>query len=204
MRILVVCTGNICRSPLVEQVLRARLAEMPTSVASRIVIESAGTAAEAGAVMPEPAARWSAQLGGDPSGHASRYLNEPMLQGADLVLTMEREQRGRVVALAPALLRRTFTLREFARFAGLVTEAEVQAALDGPFVGPSPEARLAAVLGLLADARGFSPQLEDPTQDDVVDPYRRSEKTYALAAEQMRPGIEAVARVIAMPVLWQD
>lgn len=204
MRIITVCTGNLCRSPLSAQVLRAQLAHLPALRTGQLVIESAGTHADAGQAMPEPAARWSQRLGGDPADHAARYLSETVLQGASLVLGMEREHRARVVGLAPQLLRRTFTLREFARLAAQFDDAALAQALDGPFVGGDPESRLAAVLGLLADARGMQHHAGDPADDDVVDPYQRSEQTYALAAEQMQPGLNAVARVIALPALWQD
>ena len=204
VRIIMVCTGNLCRSPLGEQVLRAKLAHLPAASSGRLVIESAGTQAEAGQPMPEPAAMWSARLGGEPAGHGSRYLGEPVLQGASLVLGMEREHRARIVGLAPALLRRTFTLREFARLAAHFDDEALARAVEGPFVTADPESRLAAVLGLLSDARGMTPPPGDPAEDDVVDPYLRSEKTYALSAEQMQPGLDAVARVLSLPVLWQD
>lgn len=204
MRILTVCTGNICRSPLMAQVLRARLMQLSALASGLLVVESAGTQAEPGQAMPEPAAHSSLALGGDPAGHTAAYLSEDTLRGVSLVLTADREHRARVVALAPALLRRTFTVREFARIADHFDDAALAAAVDGPFVGADAESRLAAILGHLADARGMAPQPDDLSGDDVIDPYLRSERTYALAAEQMAPGIDAAARVIAMPALWQD
>ena len=78
-------------------------------------------------------------------------------QGASLVLGMEREHRARVVALAPALLRRTFTLREFERLAAHFDDEALARAVDSPFVTADPESRLTAVLGLLSDARGMTP-----------------------------------------------
>lgn len=204
MRIVTVCTGNLCRSPLIAQVLAARLAHLPALSEGHLQIDSAGTHAETGQHMPEPAARSSRSLGGDADGHTSAYLSEAKLGGASLIICAEREHRARVVALAPALLRRTFTIREFARLAATLREPEISAALDNPLVGQDPASRLGAVLGLLADARGMTAPPADPGEDDVVDPYRRSDKTYALAAEQMRPGIEAVAWVLALPMLWQD
>ena len=204
MRVITVCTGNLCRSPLVEQALRARLVKLPAAQPGALTFESFGTHAEPGQPMPEPAARWSLRFGGDPSQHASAFLSEASLRNATLVLAMEREHRARVVSLAPTLLRRTFTLREFARLADRLDDEAIAEAVTAPLVGGSPSARLAAALGALADVRGIAPMPENPADDDVVDPYRRSEATYALAAEQMRPGIEAVARLIAHPALWQD
>lgn len=203
VRIVTVCTGNICRSPLIAQVLRARLGSMPPAQAEQILIESAGTQATPGQTMPDLAIRSSIALGGDPHSHTARYLNEGSLHGATLVLTAERAHRARVVALAPSLLRRTFTLREFARLTHSVDEGELLSAMRNPLVADTSEARLIAALGLLADSRGLAPRPSEPADDDIVDPYRRSEATYERAAQQMEHGINSVHWVLTMPALWQ-
>src|SRR5690242_2518382 len=111
MRILFVCSGNICRSPLGAQVLRARLGD----AAPAFDIESAGTIADDGAAMDGAAAAQSSRLGGDPSTHASRYLTESIAASADLVLTAERSHRAAVAQLAPRASKRAFTIKQFAR-----------------------------------------------------------------------------------------
>ena len=55
-RILVVCSGNMCRSPLAELLLRAKLAAAPSAGADRVLVTSAGTAAVPGAAMDPTAA----------------------------------------------------------------------------------------------------------------------------------------------------
>ncbi|WIB36471.1 hypothetical protein [Curtobacterium sp. MCJR17_043] len=111
MRILFVCSGNICRSPLGAQVLQARLGP----AASVHVVESAGTIADDGAVMDGAAAAQSVRLGGVTEAHRSRYLTEQIAASADLVLTAERSHRSAVVQLAPRAAKRAFTIKQFAR-----------------------------------------------------------------------------------------
>lgn len=203
MRVVTVCTGNLCRSPLAAQVLRARLSGLPALRSGRLVIESAGTQARPGDPMPDPAARSSRSLGGNPDGHAARYLDESVLEGVSLVLALERAHRSRVVSLMPTLLRRTFTLREFARLTATVDD-DTLFEQNSLFPGTDdPESRLVSALAVLTDLRGIH-RADTPEDDDVIDPYQRSEATYALSASQMVPGIDAVVRLLSTPRLWQD
>jgi len=85
-RVLVVCTGNTCRSPLAEAALRSSVGPDER----RIEVLSAGTGARDG----EPASAESVELarraGLDVSGHRSRRLDRELANSADLVLVMER------------------------------------------------------------------------------------------------------------------
>lgn len=178
MRVLFVCSGNICRSPLGAQVLTARLG--PDAAA--FVVESAGTIADDGAAMDGAAAAQSVRLGGDPSGHGSRYLTAAIVEEADLVLTAERSHRAAVVSLAPRATKRAFTIKQFARvLAGLEPGdlADVH----------SPEALVERVARL----RGTVPPPADPAGDDVDDPYRRSEATHARVADEIDAALALIA-----------
>lgn len=107
--VLVVCLGNLCRSPLAERLLTVRLADTPG-----VRVTSAGVRAVVGAPMDASAALQLSRLGGDPAGFVARQLTADLVKDADLVLTATRRLRSQVVELAPAALRRTFTLRELA------------------------------------------------------------------------------------------
>jgi protein-tyrosine phosphatase len=107
--VLVVCEGNLCRSPLAERLLRLRLADVPG-----VRVTSAGTNARVGGAMDPLAAAELRRLGGDPDGFAARQLTAELVNAADLVLTATRAQRSYVIGLAPAALKRTFTLLELA------------------------------------------------------------------------------------------
>ncbi|WP_251976378.1 low molecular weight protein-tyrosine-phosphatase [Salinicola avicenniae] len=93
-RILVLCTGNICRSPVAEALLRARFPERQ--------IASAGLGALVGEGV-EPTARALAEAHGlDLSAHVARQVDDSMLQAADLVLVMSEGQRHAVAERHPA------------------------------------------------------------------------------------------------------
>jgi len=109
LRILFICTGNICRSPTAERLSIGLAAQMgiPDFTAS-----SAGTHA----VIGHPVHRYAAEvligLGGDPADFAARQLTPRIASEADLVLTMTSAHRTAVLELAPRQLRKTFTLGE--------------------------------------------------------------------------------------------
>ncbi|WP_404473082.1 low molecular weight phosphatase family protein [Microbacterium aerolatum] len=187
--ILTVCTGNICRSPMAEILLRARLESLGVRV------HSAGTHALVDHAMTEPAQELAIEHGAGTdaaSAHRARYLVEPMLKDADLVLTMAREHRSHAVQLMPSALRRTFTLREFARLAQTLSTEDARAAADA--TGENPRDRLRAAALAVTAQRGVSAAV--PDEDDVIDPYRRSRETYELSTSQLTPAIDDVERIV--------
>ncbi|MDR2252588.1 MAG: hypothetical protein LBD97_01790 [Bifidobacteriaceae bacterium] len=110
--ILTVCEGNISRSPAAQFLLAAALGKCFT-------VESAGVAADG--VAGRPVDRWTrsylSKRGVNSSAHGARQLNGALIGNAELILTMTLDQRAWVVAEVPRALRRTFTIREFARLA---------------------------------------------------------------------------------------
>ena len=182
--ILVVCTGNICRSPLAEQLLTARLAGSSTP----FVVMSAGTMAQDGAAMDATAADMSRAYGGAPEAHQATYLTEMLAESADLVLTAAREHRAAVVRLSPRASRRSFTLEQFARLAEASDPAELAAA-DSP----------ADVVRLVASMRGMVPPLDDPEAEDIVDPYRRGLDVHERAAADVDRAVDAIVTALRAP-----
>jgi protein-tyrosine phosphatase len=116
-------------------------------------------------------------LGAMPTSHNAQSVTREMTVEADLVLTMTRDQRRQVVQQSPVSSRWTFTLIEFARLLELVRDAPESYGLDLTGQNPKP---LKALIGLAASRRGFV-FTRNPEDDDIIDPYRRSLKTYEKA-----------------------
>jgi protein-tyrosine phosphatase len=101
-KILVVCIGNICRSPVAAAMLRQALPDRQ--------IESAGLGALVGEGV-EPRARLLAEADGlEVAAHRARQLTAELLEACDLVLVMSAGQRRAIGELVPAALGKTMLL----------------------------------------------------------------------------------------------
>ncbi len=109
MQLLFLCTGNICRSPFAEHLVRRWAEEL-----GGVEVLSAGTAAEAGRPCPPDAVQAASAFGVDLSLHRSRPLTFSMLDQADLIVTMGPDHRDTVVLMAPDTVARSVGLVEFA------------------------------------------------------------------------------------------
>lgn len=187
-RILTVCTGNVCRSPLAERLLRAGIEQRFGPDARAVEVRSAGVGALVGEAMTAPTQALAARYGADGAGHVAQTLASDHVAEADLVLAMTRQHRGAVLRLHPAATRRTFTLRELARLVRLVDPAELSQG--------SLEERLRALVPAAAAKRGLVP-VADPGEDDVLDPYRGTDEMYDAMAAQVVPAVDALLAAVA-------
>jgi protein-tyrosine phosphatase len=192
--VLIVCTGNMCRSPMAEIMWKARLAEQWGSDAAAITVTSAGVRAPSGTPMHPDAQRVLAESGLDGSAFRSRRLTLDMIDQADLVLTAARSHRNLIGEQRPAAYSRVYTLMEFADLAGAVRDIPLEEADHGGV--PGPPDRLAALLAAVRAERGLR---RPPDEIDVGDPigqklvvFRRCRD--ALAAST-RHTIDALAPV---------
>jgi protein-tyrosine-phosphatase len=108
-RILLVCSGNTCRSPMAEALLRQTI---QTAGIKDIQVESAGIGAWEGAPASEGAYLVLLERGLDLSGHTARLLTREMVERADLILTMGRAQLAKVRELGGG--GRAYLLTEYA------------------------------------------------------------------------------------------
>jgi protein-tyrosine-phosphatase len=165
--ILLVCTGNICRSALAERLGRAYLtATLGDGATAAIRIVSAGTGAVVDSAMHPDSARVLRGYGAEPGDFRARQLVEGIVAEADLTLTMTRRHRHEVLRLAPRALARTYTLREAHHLLGLLDE-------DWRPHGDRLYDRAGSLVKALAAARSrrsMDGVDKDDGDDDVPDP----------------------------------
>ena len=172
--ILVVCTGNICRSPVGEAVLQSQLSE-------EVTISSAGTHAVVGApAEPEVQEFLRRELNLE-SDHVARQLTREQAESADLIITMTSEHRSWVARSAPRAVRRTFTLKELS----LLLDAL-----------PS-ETQFSSLEGVALAASRLRPRLAGELVDlDIADPYGGPPEGYESSFSEVLDFSRHVAREI--------
>jgi protein-tyrosine phosphatase len=187
LRILFVCTGNICRSPMGQMMLASRMRSALGDDAARLVeVTSAGTYGLIGHPIEPDALSALDELGVVPDEFAARELARDIVEQQDLVLTATREHRAAAVSMLPRASRWTFTIREFAR---LVDAVDVQ---DSDGKVRDPVARARALIDAAASQRGYV-RAASPADDDVADPYRRSIDAFRVAAQQIDEATQLIA-----------
>ena len=173
--VLVVCTGNLCRSPIMATLLSA--------AAPELVVRSAGTHAPRG-VGWHPLAIQALAETGLPAAGSSRRLRPSDVRGASLILTAESMHRAVAVRMDPTAADRTFPILEAERLLG---RAPMPA-------GSGPAALAARLRTLLAD------DPRPPGADDLPDPllgalddFRRCRDTVRRALTRIAPALRTSA-----------
>jgi protein-tyrosine phosphatase len=188
-RILFVCTGNICRSPMAEHLMREGLRARLGPAAEEFVFASAGTFGLGERPMEQFAQdTLRDQHGIDGSAFRAKELADYMVGGADLVLTATRDHRAAAVTLHPQAARRTFTIREFDRLLSLVDPASL------PTDDPVERAR--ALVVAAASQRGLV-RPDKPGDDDITDPYRGPLSGYVSCATLMHGCLQRTIDLLA-------
>lgn len=141
--VLMVCMGNICRSPTAEAVLRQQLVQ--AGLSDRVAVSSAGTHSyHVGRPADERSARHAKRRGIDLSGHRSRQITDQDFERMDLILVMDWDNLALTQAeCPPAHQHKVRRLMEFARH-------HTDTVVPDPYQGG--EAGFEHVLDLLQDA----------------------------------------------------
>ncbi|MCK9443989.1 MAG: low molecular weight protein arginine phosphatase [Tissierellaceae bacterium] len=106
MNILFVCTGNTCRSPMAEGILKSIVHKEKLD----IVVKSAGINTFNGGKASKNSIKAMENIGLDISGHKSRQIDETLIKEADLILTMGSSHRDSLLSFYPDSQGKTFTL----------------------------------------------------------------------------------------------
>jgi protein-tyrosine phosphatase len=164
VEVLVVCTANVCRSPMAEALLMRRMSEL----GSQTTVRSAGMLGGGNPPYPEVVSAM-AGYGLDVSAHRSRQVTQEDLERADLTLAMARENLRHAVVTAPSVWKQSFTLRELVR--------------RGTAIGPRSRGEsLAGWLARIHEGRERAALLGDSPDDDVADPAGGPRERYAQTA----------------------
>jgi len=188
-RVLVICTGNVCRSPYLERRLSQLLAGQDVHV------ESAGTRALVGADIEPGSVVALEAVGSDTAGFASRQLTPAMLDGADIVVTATQKHRADAVALHPRALRKTFTLGELA---DLVRDADLAGAAREVSAADHDTPWAAIVAEVARGRRGLQPA-RTAAESDIPDPYGRGSAAYDLMSTEIEAQLPVVVAALTPP-----
>lgn len=165
--VLVVCTGNVCRSPYIEFTLRHLL----SGVGLRIT--SAGTQAFVGEPLDAGVAALLDAEGIATLGFVARQLTADLVRGSTLIITATRSQRAEVVRMDSSGLRKTFALIDLGDILAELDYAQLQPSfMDPPDLSP---------LGLLVSgaARHLGHITPRPaSKADIVDPFCQGHRAF--------------------------
>lgn len=162
--ILVVCTGNVCRSPFAHGLLAAGLPGAAT-------VSSGGFHPPVGSAMDPRTEQALIERNAKLPGFCATKLTEAEMGAAELILTAETWQREAVIAKVPTALRRTFTILEFAALTPLIDLS------NGPTAGVRQAARL----------RGKA-----PARLDIVDPVDSDDAAYQQVLTQITAAVDEI------------
>lgn len=185
VRIVTVCTGNVCRSPYAQLLLQHRLDEVRPGA---FEVESLGTGALVDAPIDAGSARHLEAKGIAFDTFRGRQISERGLEGVNLALPLTVEHRKAVLSHAPRLLKRCFTVKEIARLIDAAQESEPWSQrLAGTH---TPEERWAQITQHLTRERGRH-RVEDGI-DDVADPYRQDDSAFELMASEIDAAVDRI------------
>ncbi len=164
---MVVCTANICRSPMAEGLLRAGAG----AVGVDAQIASGGSLV--GGQPPEPhGVAVMAQRGIDISAHRSHQVQPTDISAADLILAMAREHVVNVVGQVADAFAKTFTIKEFVARAGPA--------------GPKPVATpFSEWLAEVGQGRQHAELLRRAPEGDVDDPLGMTKRVWERTASEL-------------------
>ena len=158
LNVLLVCTGNTCRSSMAEALLKQIAGE------AELRVSSAGTAAFEGMGASPHAIQVLGEQGIDLKSHRARRVTAAMVAEADLILTMTHEHKRSVLGLVPSAEGKVFTLKEFAAFGA------------GAGAGVNSGAGPGAGVGRSDGTRGGL---------EISDPYGGTVEVYRSTAEEL-------------------
>jgi protein-tyrosine phosphatase len=170
-----VCTGNICRSPMAEGLLRLRLLERGCT---DVDVVSAGTWAYEGNPASVGALDVFRARGWDLEPHRARELTVELVREADLVVAMTSVHRREILELDPDAATKTVLIKELAEIEADVVEGDARVRLAALLAGRRPDPRRAL---------------------DLDDPMGLPSFAYERSFAEIEAGIEVLLELLCPP-----
>lgn len=179
--VLHVCTGNICRSPMAELLMRAELDQVYGASCQDVVLDGAGTySGHSGQPINPPAGRVLAEIDVESSGFRAQALTRAAVDAADLVLCAAEEHVRAVRMLAPEATAKVFTLQHL---------GEVSSAFEGR--GAVETADPVGRLRMLRAAALECPPIVG-VDYDIDDPYGCPDDVYRATRDKIRGLVSSI------------
>lgn len=177
-RVLVVCTGNICRSPYIERVLAHTVPDLD--------VRSAGTHALVGEPIDNGSKIWLRHHGVRDDGFSAQQLTRPLVQDSDLVLAVTPWHRSQVVTEWPKAMRYTFAVPEFADLVSHVTPADLD-----------PEIPLAGLPQAAARKRNLVRARIDEAAE-IADPFQQGAQAFEGMVRQLEQLLPPIIQALRL------
>lgn len=186
-RVLLVCTANLCRSPMAQFLLDSALSSIWTG-RGRWAVTSAGVIAHDGRPMHRRAAQALEEIDLDGSQFRTQRLRLPLVQSADLILTATREHRAEVARMQPVALKRLFTINQFAYLL-----AHAAAVPQAPSAGEAGRALIEAAIAVRGQVASRT------SEDDLADPVNRPMRAFRDCRQKLATDFAEVGRLLRRP-----
>ena len=170
-----VCTGNLCRSPMAEGVMRHAVEQRGCD----IEVASVGTWAYYGNLATDEAVEVLRARGVDLSGHQSRAMDPKEVKAADLIVAMTSVHRREILNVAPEVAPKLILMKEL-----------VEMVIDGDLPDAS-EKRLERLLGAARPKWRRALDLDDPIGKPIW--------AYEQTVTQIEKGVEVLVAALCGP-----